>query len=93
MAFLRYVHVVFLHSSRALDHLPEQPAPRAGDDSERKVIFTGSGRYAGGLWEGSMVGVEEPLGWPLWGKGAPGGYKVTKMEGYTEGCPLWDCGL
>ena len=33
--------------------------PGDTDDSERRVIFTGTGRYSGGLWEGSLVGVEE----------------------------------
>ena len=32
-----------------------------GEDSERKVVFTGTGRYSGGLWEGSLLGVEELL--------------------------------
>jgi len=33
--------------------------PAEGDDSERRVIFTGTGKYTGGLWECSLFGVQE----------------------------------
>ncbi|CAJ1397957.1 unnamed protein product [Effrenium voratum] len=33
--------------------------PGDGDASERKVLFAGTGAYAGGLWEGSLIGMEE----------------------------------
>ncbi|CAL1141322.1 unnamed protein product [Cladocopium goreaui] len=49
----KHVEVVVTSVSRAIF------IPGDSDDSERKVIFTGTGKYSGGLWEGSMVGVEE----------------------------------
>ena len=30
-----------------------------GDESDRKMLFTGTGKYSGGLWECSMIGVED----------------------------------
>lgn len=49
----KHVEVVVTSVSRAIF------IPGDSDDSERKVIFTGTGKCSGGLWEGSMVGVEE----------------------------------
>ncbi|CAE7864174.1 CFAP44 [Symbiodinium microadriaticum] len=33
--------------------------PGEGDDSERRIIFTGTGKYSGGLWECSLFGIQE----------------------------------
>ncbi|CAK9111108.1 unnamed protein product [Durusdinium trenchii] len=50
-----HVEVIVTSVSRAI------LIPSDSEDSERKVVFTGTGRYSGGLWEGSLLGVEELL--------------------------------
>ena len=49
----KHVEVIVTSVSRAIF------IPGDSDESDRKMLFTGTGKYSGGLWECSMIGVEE----------------------------------
>ncbi|CAE7195360.1 CFAP44 [Symbiodinium natans] len=37
------------------------PGEGSSDESERRIIFTGTGKYTGGLWECSLFGIQETI--------------------------------